>query len=643
MTVLLRILRYLAPSKGNIMLVIVFSMLTTLFSVVSIYSILPLLNTVFSTGQSVTLQENAGPRSLTPGTLSVIQPQTPITATASHATEKYDFRRNTNELKEWALSKYQSLFHASTKKLMLLKICLFLIAAFALKNTFFYLNQLIIFRIQSKTTKKLRDDIFGTIIEMPLSYFNRNKVGNLMNYVYNDVENVNNSINSTFVNLLQNPFSIVVYFAVLLALSWQLTLFATLSSLVIFAAISLIGNGIKGHAQTLQERLSDMNSLLQEKFNGIKLIKATAFEHEEYQQFKQFTDDFRKTNIRIWRLRDLTGPLNETLLIAAIALVLWFGGTQVFSGALSANELLVFIFTLYSVMGPLKMIGNANNSFQIGRASVERIFEILDTKPNLVNGNKPIYSFAHTIRFENVSFKYRKEEDAPYVLEKVSFEIKKGDTVALIGQSGSGKSTIADLLMRFYDVDSGRITIDSTDIREFDYKQLRKMIGVVSQEVVLFNDTIERNIIYGMHEKVSHDHIERAAKLSNAHNFIMEKPDQYQTMIGDRGVQLSGGQRQRLAIARAMVKNPEFLIFDEATSALDNESEKVVQEAIDHAMENRTSLVVAHRLSTVKNADKIVVLEKGKVVESGNHTELLEKNGVYKMLYDIQFASKESV
>jgi subfamily B ATP-binding cassette protein MsbA len=287
------------------------------------------------------------------------------------------------------------------------------------------------------------------------------------------------------------------------------------------------------------------------------------------------------------------------------------------------------------------MIGNAHNSLQIGRASAERIFDVLDTKPTLVNGTKPISTFQHAIRFENVSFKYREEHDAPYVLDNVSFEIKKGDSVALIGQSGSGKSTVADLLMRFYDVNAGRITIDGVDIKEFDFKQLRKMIGVVSQEVILFNDTIENNIAYGMHDKVAHERVELAARLANAHNFIAEKPDGYRTLIGDRGIQLSGGQRQRLAIARAMVKNPELLIFDEATSALDNESEKVVQEAIDHAMEHRSSLVIAHRLSTVKNADNIIVMERGMVVESGTHQELLAMNGAYRNLYDLQFATQQ--
>jgi subfamily B ATP-binding cassette protein MsbA len=401
-----------------------------------------------------------------------------------------------------------------------------------------------------------------------------------------------------------------------------------------------MGRNIKGLAQNFQTKMGDMNSVLQEKFNGIKVIKSTAFEGIELAKFMSFTNDFRQLSIKMSRIRNIISPLNETLLIAAIAMVLWFGGLQVFEGSMTANELLVFAFTLYSTMGPIKMLGDANLSIQMGMISVERLFEVLDTNTNVTNGTRPITSFAHNITFEDVCFKYNKEPDAQNVLNHVSFEIKKGEMVALIGQSGSGKSTAVDLLLRFYDVDSGRITIDGTDIREFDYKQLRQMIGIVSQEVILFNDSIEQNIAYGVHNEINHTRIEQAAKLANAHEFIQDKPEQYQTMIGDRGLQLSGGQRQRIAIARAMVKNPELLIFDEATSALDNESEKIVQQAIDNAMENRTALVVAHRLSTIKNADKIIVMERGNVMESGSHQELIEKNGVYKMLYDIQFAVK---
>jgi subfamily B ATP-binding cassette protein MsbA len=650
MNLLLRILRYLAPSKGKIALVILVSMLTSLFSVVSIYSILPLLNEVFSPGRPTPAKELAGSETL----MQNVRPRQVPTRLAAESEQLLSKKSTSNKasqkalsraerIKTWAFERFQAMFSAPTREETLLKICLFLISAFALKNLFIYLNKQIIFRIQTKTAKKLRDDVFSSIIEMQLDYFNKNKVGNLMNYVYNDVENVNNSISSTFVNFLQNPFSVIIYLAVMLALSWQLTLFSAVTSIGILFVVRAAGKNIRGLARHYQLSMGDMNSVLQEKFSGIKVIKSTAFEEVELDRFKSFTKDFRKLGIRIAQLKNMIGPLNETLLIGAIAMVLWFGGIQVFHGVITANELLVFAFTLYSTMGPIKSLGEANTAIQAGLVSVDRLFELLDSKPAIINGTRRIKNFTDTIRFEDVSFKYNKEQpDSPNILDHVSFEIKKGEMVALIGQSGSGKSTAVDLLMRFYDVDSGRITIDGIDIREFDYKQLRKMIGVVSQEVILFNDTIEQNIAYGVHEEIDHNRIEKAAKLANAHQFIMEKPDQYDTMIGDRGIQLSGGQRQRIAIARAMVKNPELLIFDEATSALDNESEKVVQQAIDHAMEDRSALVVAHRLSTIKNADRIIVLEKGNIVESGNHQELYERKGIYRMLYDIQFSGRSS-
>ncbi|MEI8186563.1 MAG: ABC transporter ATP-binding protein [Chlorobiaceae bacterium] len=637
--ILMRILRYMAPSKGKIVLVVIVSVLTSLFSVVSIYSILPLLNAVFSSAPAAP-QTASAPQVQERNRNTLQSTDAKSSAPVQQPLQVSKNATSAEKLKTWALMEFQRMFEAPTKQLALLKICFFLILAFALKNVFIYLNGQIIFRIQTKTAKKLRDEVFHSIIEMHLDYFNKNRVGNLMNYVNNDVENVNNSISSTFVNFLQNPFSIFVYIGVLLALSWKLTAFATVTSLSIFYVINFMGRNIKGLAQSFQTKMGDMNSVLQEKFNGIKVIKSTAFEGIELAKFMTFTNDFRQLSIKMSRIRNIISPLNETLLIAAIAMVLWFGGLQVFEGSMTANELLVFAFTLYSTMGPIKMLGDANLSIQMGMISVERLFEVLDTNTNVTNGTRAINTFSNNITFEDVCFKYNKEPDAPNVLNHVSFEIKKGEMVALIGQSGSGKSTAVDLLLRFYDVDSGRITIDGIDIREFDYKQLRQMIGIVSQEVILFNDTIEQNIAYGVHDEINHARIEQAARLANAHEFIQEKPQQYQTLIGDRGLQLSGGQRQRIAIARAMVKNPELLIFDEATSALDNESEKIVQQAIDNAMENRTALVVAHRLSTIKNADKIIVLERGNVMEAGNHEQLVENNGVYKMLYDIQFAVK---
>lgn len=628
MTVLGKILRYLAPVKGRIVLVVLVSMLTSLLGAVSIYSILPLLNEIFSADKTI---EVSG------GTAGVVD-----SGVSDHdegaAVPEAAFSLRIDDIQETVTTLYQSYFYAESKQETLLNICIFLIAAFALKNMFIYLNKQIIYRIQTKVTKKLRDDVFHSIIEMHLDYFNKSRVGGLMNNVYNDVQNVQNSISLAFINFIQNPFSIIVYVGVLLALSWKLTLFAFSITIIIFAFIRLIGKQIKRLAKVFRSRMGDMNAVLNEKFNGIKVIKSSGSEGVEIERFKSFTREFRKLDLKIYSLHNIVGPLNETLLVGAVAMVLWFGGLQVFEGAMSANELIVFAFSLYSAMGPMKMLGEAHSKIQEGMASAERLFEVIDAEPLVKNGSAPVEGFADRIRFDNVCFKYEKSPDAPYVLDHVSFDIKKGEVLGLVGQSGSGKSTVVDLLLRFYDVDSGSISVDGTDIREFDYKELRSMIGVVGQEVILFNDTIENNIAYGLHGDVAHDRVVRSAKLANADGFIQAKPDQYRTVIGDRGVQLSGGQRQRLAIARAMVKNPDLLVFDEATSALDNESEKVVQEAIDHALENRTALVVAHRLSTIRSADRIIVLDKGKVAEEGSHEELVARDGLYKMYYDIQFA-----
>jgi ATP-binding cassette, subfamily B, bacterial MsbA len=638
MNIYLRLLKYLAPSKSRIVIVFFVSILTSLFSVISIYSVLPLLNAVFSSGQP---QQTS---TKTPGVRLPNMPELQSTKTQAMPVDAdVEFPEkltDTKALKTWATAKFQRLFDAGSREETLLRICLFLISAFFLKNLFAYLNGQLIFRIQTRTAKNLRDDVFSSIVEMQIDYFNQNRVGTLMNYVHNEVSSVNAMISSTFVNLLQNPFSMLVYVVVLLVLSWKLTLFAIATSLLIFGIMRLIGKRIKSMARRLRDVMGNMNSVLQEKFSGIKVIKSSAFEDVEVSRFKQFTRDYRKLDIRINRLKNIISPLNETLLISAVALVLWYGGLQVFAGKMTSTELLLFAFTLYSVMGPFKTFSSMSTQIHIGMASAEKLFELLDTRPDIVNGTRKIDGFSHSIRFEEVCFRYRKEPDAPYVLDKVSFEIHKGEMVALVGQSGSGKSTTVDLLLRFYDVESGRITIDGIDIKEYDYKQLRQIIGVVSQEVILFNDTIEQNIAYGIRNGIDHEQVERAARLANAHSFIMDKPEGYKTLVGDRGLQLSGGQRQRLAIARAMVRNPELLIFDEATSALDNESEKVVQEAIDHALENRTALIVAHRLSTVRNADRIIVMERGRVIESGSHAELLEMNGTYKYLFDLQFTEK---
>ncbi len=605
-----RVLRYLAPETSQMILTIVLGVLTSLFSVVSIYTILPLLDTVFN-GDKATIAA-------------------PASAVAPPNLERF----NTDKLKEEALRQFQTLMQGATREETLRNICLFLIISFLLKNIFLYLSNQMMFRIETKTAKKLRDDVFGKILSMQLDYFNRHRVGTLMQRVNNDVYTVQINVSGSFINLVRNTILALCYLGVLLIISWQLTCFAFAVSILSLVIIRLVGARVREQADVIQDNSGMMNSRLQEIFNGVKLVKANAMEDREALRFGFLTDAYRRANLKIYSLRGVLSPLNETLGIGAIACVLWFGGVQVFQGAMTSAELVLFAFALYSVMNPIKTLAETNSRIQEGMSAAEKLFEILDATPSIVNGTKQLTGIEQGITFQHVWFRYGED----YVLKDVSFEIPKGEMVALVGQSGSGKSTTVDLLLRFYDVERGAILIDGVNIKEFDVQSLRQIFGVVSQEVVLFNDTIYNNIRYGCADNPSRERVVEAARIANAHTFISETPEQYETMIGDRGVRLSGGQRQRLSIARAMLKNPPVLIFDEATSALDNESEKIVQEAIDNAMNHRTALVIAHRLSTIKNADNIIVLEKGEIKESGNHLALIAQDGIYKRLYEMQFA-----
>lgn len=610
-----RVLKFLAPEKYQIVLTVLVNFLASLFSVVSIGTLLPLLNAVFNPESSV---------------------QSPATPPPAAAQSDF-FREQADSMKNTIIQGFQNLVVAPTREGTLLNVCLLLIVAFVLKNFFIYLSNQIVNRVETKTLKKLRDLVFERIVSMELAYFNRNRVGTLMNYVMGEVNVVHGNIGSSFISFLRQFLNAAFFLAVLFVISWKLTIFAFAVSGLSLWSIRFLGRKIRAQADVVQAQSGDMNSLLQEVFNGIKVVKSNAMEKREAMRFNAFTDTYRRANLKVNALRGIISPFNETMGVAAIALVLWFGGKQVFTGEITSVELMVFAFALYSVMNPIKSIAENITRVQEGLSAAERLFALIDKPVAIKDGTKKIEHFKHEIRFEDVWFRYGEKP----VLKGISFTVKKGEVVGLVGQSGSGKSTIVDLLLRFYDVERGRILIDGTDIREFEIASLRKLFGVVNQEVVLFNDTIGKNIAYGLMGQATLPQIEQAAKIANAHGFILEKPEQYQTIIGDRGVQLSGGQRQRLSIARAMLKNPSILIFDEATSALDNESEKVVQAAIETAMGDRTAIVIAHRLSTLKNADKIIVMEQGEIVEQGSHTDLMAKDGLYKRLYDMQFTTPQ--
>ncbi len=622
MNLYLRVLRYLAPSSHHLLLAVILGTLTSVFSVVSIYTILPLLDAVFNA-------EKFEPALRTPPAAQA--PQLSSTPAVLHGIDS-------NKLKEAALRQFESFIYGDTRQATLRNICLFLILTFFFKNFFLYLNNRLMVYVETKSSNKLRNHVFSKILSLSLDYFNRHRVGMLMQRVGGDIYLIQTQVSGSLMNLIRNSILAVCYLAVLLIVSWKLTLFAFAVSLLSLATIRTVSKLVRAQADVIQDRSSDMNSRLQEVFSGIKLVKANAMEQLEAKAFSALTDAYRRATLKIYSLRGALSPINEVFGITAIACVLWFGGLQVFSGEMTSAELVFFAFGLYSIMNPIKIIAETHARVQEGMSAAAQLFEILDTPPSIQNGSRRISNIEQGIVFQNVWFRYGEN----YVLKDLSFEIRKGEMVALVGPSGSGKSTIVDLLLRFYDVERGAILIDGINIKEFDVHDLRRLFGVVSQEVILFNDTVTNNIKYGTPRPVSYDEIVAAAKIANAHGFISELPEQYDTLIGDRGVRLSGGQRQRLSIARAMLKNPPMLIFDEATSALDHESEKLVQDAIDRAMTNRTALVIAHRLSTIQNADKILVLDKGSIKEQGTHHTLLRQNGLYQRLYSMQFALEKS-
>ena len=520
----------------------------------------------------------------------------------------------------------------------LVKICIIIVGAFLLKNSFGYMQSFMMSYAEEGVIKDLRNALYRHLHELPLGFFSNERTGELISRITNDVSIINGGVSALFVTLIREPLLIIVFLGLAIALSWKLTLISLLVFPFSLAVIGWIAVRLHKERTVSQERLADITSVLQETISGVKVVKAFGMEEFENRKFVRQTSRYFASLIRITRIRELAGPTTETLSIAAGAVIIWFGGREILiEHTLSASQFLYFLFIIFQIMPPVKELTSVNNRIQGASASAKRIFEILDTHPSI--STKPnaeqLEKFSTAIKFNDVGFSYNGQET---VLNDINLIIHKGELVAIVGPSGSGKTTLVDLIPRFYDPASGSISVDGRDIRDLDVKSLRGKIGIVTQETVLFNDTVRNNIAYGV-EDCSMESIEAAARAANAHDFVTAMPQRYGSMIGERGVKLSGGERQRLSLARAILKNPPILILDEATSALDTESEILVQEAIDHLMTGRTSIVIAHRLSTVQHADRIIVLEKGRIVEVGRHAELLSNpNGLYKKLYDLQFS-----
>ena len=515
-------------------------------------------------------------------------------------------------------------------------LCLIIMVVFLTKNIFLYMKNYFMTVVQFHLITEMRNRLYKHFNALSLSYFDQKKSGELTSIIINDVANLRRALGTSFHQLLVEPINLLAFIILLFIISWKLALLSIVILPIAGLTILSIGRSIRRKSKRTAAMIAGITNIITETLSSIRVVKAFAMEGYEVQRFFKETHHYFQLILRRAKLRLLASPITETLGVMIGVLLLWVGGVEVLSGeGLTPEDFLRFILLLFAMMDPLRKLSKVNVSLQAGAASAERIFSILDTEPNIVDktDSVKIDSFEKQIMFNNVSFKYEFDDT---VLKDISFEIEKGSVVALVGSSGAGKSTLADLIPRFYDVDKGGITIDGHDIRDLSLNSLRRLMGIVTQETMLFNDTVRANIAYGQID-VNDEQVIPAAKAANALEFINELSEGFDTVIGEKGVKLSGGQRQRLAIARAIMKNPPILILDEATSALDTESERLVHKALETLMVDRTVLVIAHRLSTVTNADKIILLDKGEIKEMGTHNELMEKKGLYSNLYNIQF------
>ncbi len=519
----------------------------------------------------------------------------------------------------------------------LTKICILLFLAFLLKNVTGYFQSIYMQYTEKAVIKDFRNELYQKINSLSIRYFSTERTGNLISRMTNDLNSIQLGISAAFYNLFREPLLIFIFLILAISISWQMTIMALLIFPITVIFILKIGESLRRRSQRALVKMSELVSLITETIYGAKIIRS--FRGEKYKDDIFGNENFKhyKLMMRSAKAYELVSPITEMLSILAGVIIIWFGGRQIFVDyTLKPEEFLGFLFIIFQLVVPIKNLGTVNSRIQESSASAERIFEILDYPIEVKESLNPkeIIEFNKSIEINNVSFSYDAHKE---ILNNINFVINKSEIIAIVGPSGVGKSTLADLIARFYDLTKGEILIDGIDIRDLKIDNLRKLIGIVPQETILFNDTIRNNIIFGK-ENVDEILLIETSKFANAYDFIIQTENGFDTVVGERGLKLSGGQKQRIAIARALLRNPQILILDEATSSLDTESESLVQEALDKLMTNRTSIVIAHRLSTVKNADRIIVIDKGEISQSGTHDELIkDSEGVYKKLYDLQF------
>ncbi len=605
MKIFRRIVQYIRPHLGTLLIANAFMLLFIIFNLVSIGLIMPLVDVVFSPPKEIPAEI---------GPVSIL---------------------NLGEFVSYHLARFVMNYDRYD---VLLFLTIGILLTFLLKNLFSYINSVFMAHVEQTIMHTLRVDVYSHMQDLSLSYFTEERKGNMISTVVNDVRIINDSAMAVVNSAFRDPPQIILYAIFLFLFDWQLTLMISLLLPISGFAISRIADRLKKKSIESQEKMADMISILDESLANVRIVKAFSMEEFETTRFSSESTRFAQVMKKIQQRRNLATPISEMFGVAAVAAILWFMGKNVIGGTatMTPGGLLVYIALITQMMQPLKLFGQVFNSIQEGIGAGERVFRLLDTKPRVTEKPtaRPFGRFQDVIRYENITFKY---ETGPVVLKDISFSIKAGERIAIVGPSGSGKSTLVDLLPRFYDPIEGRITVDGVDLRDVTIDSLRNLMGIVSQETILFNDSVRNNIAYGRSD-MPFEKIVEAAKVANAHAFILDLPEGYETRIGDRGIKLSGGQRQRLSLSRAILKNPPILIFDEATSALDTESELLVQEAVERTLAGRTSIVIAHRLSTVQHSDRILVLENGEVVEEGKHSDLLaNRKGIYKRLYELQF------
>ncbi|WP_312922907.1 ABC transporter ATP-binding protein [Empedobacter brevis] len=606
-----RAFAYAKPYRSSFVTAIIFNLLYALFNVIALAFMMPILGVLFGEKNTAVISKPVYSGSL-------------------------------GDLKQF-FSDYSAYYMNEVSQTegpvyVLAISCVIFIAAFLFRNIFSFLSETCLVDLRSGVTRDLRVDIHNKIIDLPVAYFTEKRKGDMINRISSDVNEVESNILNSIVEIVRSPIMIIVFVGVLFTVSYQLTIFAILVFPIMGTIISLIGKSLKKAAEHAQDELSNIITYVDETLTSLKIIKIFNAEDQVKGRFDKSINRYRKYLQKVMKKRALASPTSEFLGAITIGLIVFFGGKLSLEGnGLTGSQFIFYIATFYTLLDPIKRFSKALSDVQKGEVSAQRIFEILDAEVSIQDlpDAKSIEAFEDKIEFKNVTFAYGKHD----VIKDFNLTIKKGETVALVGQSGSGKSTLANLITRFWDVKSGQILIDGIDIKHIKLQDYRMLFGLVTQDSILFNDSIFNNISLG--DKLpNQERVEHAAKVANAEEFIVKMPEKYQESVGEGGNKLSGGQKQRLSIARAVYKNPPIMVLDEATSALDTRSEKLVQEALNNMMQNRTSLVIAHRLSTIQNADKIVVMEAGKIIEEGNHQSLIEKKGVYANLVNMQSFSE---